>query len=160
MRPDGVSTLCRVADRPLSLMAHPLLPARGGCMRLIQLSRTVFAADLDGIAADRDLDRIGIEFAVAGSAGSLGHDVLLSARPGSGDGERTTQGEPAAITIFSDLAMAPPHPPFSIPAPSFKWGRVRVGVSAAPGYWSDPNDAAPIAGIRRASVGRSRGMRR
>src|SRR5881296_3799523 len=110
-------------------------PARGGCMRLIQLSRTVFAADLDGIAADRDLDRIGIEFAVAGSAGSLGHDVLLSARPGSGDGERTTQGEPAAIRIFSDLAMAPPHPPFSIPASlSSSGGGLGWGVGAAPGF--------------------------
>src|SRR5438477_12631759 len=107
MRPDGVSTLCRLGPGPLALMAHPLLPARGGCVRLIQLSRTVLAADFDGVAADRDLDGIGIELAIAGSAGSLDHDVILSLRPGLGDGERNMRGEFAAIRIFSDLPERP-----------------------------------------------------
>src|ERR1051325_744217 len=85
MRPDGVSTLCRVAPGPLSLMARPLVPGRGGRMRLIQLPRPALRATLERIAADRDLDRIGIELAVASSAGSLDHDVILAERPGSGE---------------------------------------------------------------------------
>src|ERR1700687_6135127 len=104
MRPDRVSMLCRVGDGLLSFMAQPMLRCHGGSVGFVQLSRAILTANLHGIAADRDLDRIGIQLAIASRAGSLNHDVILPEHPKSGWGEWTMQREPAAIRIFSDFA--------------------------------------------------------
>src|SRR6478672_6962573 len=50
-------------------------PARRGGVRFLQLRRAFLAAHLDGLPADRHLDRLVVELVVAGRAGLLVHEL-------------------------------------------------------------------------------------
>ena len=93
-RPD---TLLRVADaarrgvdaaangwRSDPVYGSALPRRRRGGMCLVQPLRTFAAAHLDRLAADRDLDRVRIQLAVASRASFLGHHTSLRECPGTG----------------------------------------------------------------------------
>lgn len=50
-------------------------------MRLFQLLRALFAANLNRLAADRNLDRVLIQFVVASCTGFFRHDITLQEFP-------------------------------------------------------------------------------
>ena len=81
-------------------------PASSSCrsMRLFQLLRALFAANLNRLAADRDLDRVLIQFVVASCTSFFCHDITLQQFPPiAGTRAVGHVAEKAAIRIFSDL---------------------------------------------------------
>src|SRR5581483_8837991 len=78
--------------------------ARRGGMRLPQLLRALVAAHLDGLAADLHFDGAGIQRAVAGGAGLLGHGFCSSKSPQSGQRQETTRGRPPLSDSLANRA--------------------------------------------------------
>jgi len=78
----------------------------GRGMRFAQLLRTFFAAHFDGLAADLYLDRIGIQFAVAGGTGFLRHGLGSLMAPDVRVCSLGPSATAGAVRFFSDRGNA------------------------------------------------------
>src|SRR5262249_25864987 len=85
-----------------SLACLPPPRHSGGTMRLFQLVRTFFTADFNRLAAHLDLDRVGIQCAIASCTSLHCHDTLHARN--SGMDSRPIGKASSAVRIFSDFS--------------------------------------------------------